>query len=125
MPKFQSDEFFNELVAALSADPKWTESTKGIKTSMLFNVTDTGSSHLLTVDQGVTSVQTAPQGATAEFSFEGTYDAWTKVAKGEVDIQSAVLKGQLKFKGSITKILMYRDRFMLIADLMKNVQKEY
>lgn len=125
MAKFLSDEFFKELVAALSADPKWAESTKGIKTSILMNVSDAGSSHLLSVDQGVTSVQAAQQGATAEFLFEGTYDSWTRVAKGEMDMQSAVLKGQLKFKGSITKILMYRDRFMLIADLMKNVQKDY
>lgn len=125
MAKLLSDEFLKELVAALSADPKWAESTKGIKTSILMNVSDAGSSHLLSVDQGVTSVQAAQQGATAEFLFEGTYDSWTRVAKGEMDMQSAVLKGQLKFKGSITKILMYRDRFMLIADLMKNVQKDY
>jgi putative sterol carrier protein len=125
LAKFLSSEFFIELVAALSADPKWAESTKGIKTSILMTVTDTGSGHMLSVDQGVTSVQDAQQGATAEFSFEGTYDAWTKVAKGEMDLQSAVLKGQLKFRGSITKILMYRDRFMLIADLIKNIQKDY
>lgn len=125
MAKFLSDEFFKELVAALSVDPKWAESTKGIKTSILMNVSDAGSSHLLSVDQGVTSVQAAQQGATAEFLFEGTYDSWTRVAKGEMDMQSAVLKGQLKFKGSITKILMYRDRFMLIADVIKNVPKDY
>jgi putative sterol carrier protein len=46
------------------------------------------------------------------------------VARGEVDLQSAVLKGQLKFKGSITKILMYRDRFIRVADLMKQIQTE-
>jgi putative sterol carrier protein len=125
MSKFMSGEFFTELVAALSADPKWAEGTKGIKTSILMGVTDAGSSYLLTVDQGSTSVQPSPQGATPEFSFEGTYDAWSKVAKGEVDLQSAVMKGQLKFKGSITKILMYRDRFMRIADVMKGIQKEY
>ena len=125
MAKFLSTEFFNELVAALSADEKWKESTKGIKTSILMTVTDTGSSHLLAVDQAVTSVQPSPQGASPEFSFEGTYDAWSKVAKGEMDMQSAVLKGQLKFKGSITKILMYRDRFMRIADVMNSVPKEF
>ena len=125
MSKFLSNEFFNELVAALSADEKWAESTKGMKTSMLMVVTDPASSYLLTVSDGVTSVQASPQGVTPEFTFEGTYDAWSRVAKGEMDMQSAVLKGQLMFKASITKILMYRDRFMRIAEVMKTTRKEF
>ena len=125
MAKFMSAEFLGDLVANLSADPRWMESTKGIKTSIQMTVTDVRSSFLLTVDQGATSVQPLPQGASPEFAFEGNYDAWSRVAKGELDMQSAVLKGQLKFKGSITKILMYRDRFMRIADVMKGIPKEY
>jgi putative sterol carrier protein len=61
----------------------------------------------------------------AEFTFEGTYDSWTKVARGEVDMQSAVLKGLLRFKGSITKILTYRDRFMRIAEMLKGQANEF
>jgi putative sterol carrier protein len=125
MPKFLSDEFFGELQNALASDPKWTESTSGVKTTILFGVSDTGSNFMISVDGGATKIQKTEKGATAEFSFEGTYDAWTKVAKGELDMQSAVLKGQLKFKGSITKILMYRDRFMRIADVLKGLPKDY
>jgi hypothetical protein len=36
-----------------------------------------------------------------------------------------VLKGQLRFKGSITKILMYRDRFIRVAEVMSDVPKEF
>ena len=125
MAKFFSEEFFGELQTALSADPKWTQATSGVKTTILLGVTDTGSNHLISVDGGATTIQSAEAGAAAEFTFEGTYDAWTKVAKGELDMQSAVLKGQLKFKGSITKILMYRDRFMQIAEVLKGLPKEY
>ncbi len=125
MAKFLSDDFYAELQTALTGDAQWVESTKGVKTSVLLGVKDTGSSHLIGVDGGVTTIQKVEPGAAAEFSFEGTYDAWVKVAKGEMDMQSAVLKGQLKFKGSITKILMYRDRFLRIAELLKGVQKEF
>ena len=125
MSKFLSDEFFNDLQRALSGDAKWTESTMGVKTTILMKATGTGEGHLLSVNEGTTSIQRAQEGTTAEFSFEGSYDAWSKVAKGEMDMQSAVLKGQLKFEGSITKILMYRDRFMRIAELMKDIQKEF
>jgi len=125
LAKFLSDEFFSEVQTALAGDQKWNETTKGIKTTILLSVSDAGTSHVLSVEGGVTSIRKAEQGAPAEFSFEGNYEAWTKVVKGEMDLQSAVLKGQLKFRGSITKILMYRDRFLRVAEIMKTVPKDF
>jgi putative sterol carrier protein len=125
MAKYMSDEYFAQVQAALSQDPKWAESSKNFKSSIAINVTDIGQNYLLTVENGTTALQKAAPGAAAEFSLDGTYDAWSKVAKGEVDIQSAVLKGQLKFKGSLTKVLLYRDRFNRVAEIMRDVPKEF
>ena len=125
MAKFLSDEYFSEFQSVLAQDQKWADSTKSVKTSVAFGVTDTGQYYVLTVENGTTSLQKAAQGAQAEFSFDGTYDAWTKVVRGEVDIQSAVLNGLLRFRGSITKILMYRDRFVRMAELMRDLPKEF
>ncbi len=125
MAKYLSDEYISQVQSALAQDPKWTESTKNFRTSIAFNVTDTGQNYMLSVENGVTTFQRVAPGAGAEFSFDGSYDAWSKVARGEVDIQSAVLKGQLKFKGSLTKILMYKDRFIRVAEIMRDVPKEF
>ena len=125
MAKFLSDEYFGQLQSALAVDPKWTESTKTVKTSIAFNVTDIGQNYVLSVDNGTTTLQKVAPGTPAEFSFDGVYDTWCKVVKGEMDFQSAVLKGQLRFKGSITKILMYRDRFTRVAEMMRDVPKEF
>jgi len=125
MSKFLSDDYFGQLQGLLAADQKWAEGAKGLRTSISFNATDIGQFFVLAVDNGVSTVQKASPGTQAEFSFEGTYESWAKVARGEVDLQAAVLKGQLRFKGSITKILMYRERFMRIAELMKQVQTEF
>jgi len=125
MAKYLSDEYFSQVQTALAQDTKWVESTKNFKTSIGFGVTDTGQYYVVNVDNGVTNLQKAAPGAPAEFFFEGPYDAWTKVQKGEVDIQSAVLKGQLKFKGSITKIMMYRDKLNRVADVMKGIPVEF
>jgi putative sterol carrier protein len=125
MAKFLSDDYFGQLQSMLAGDQKWAEGTKGVRTSIAFNATDIGQFFVLGVDNGVSTVQKAAPGAQAEFTFEGTYESWAKVAKGEVDLQAAVLKGQLRFKGSITKILMYRDRFMRVADMMKQIQTEF
>jgi putative sterol carrier protein len=125
MAKYMSDEYISQVQAALSQDPKWLESTRSFKTSIAFNVTDIDQNFLMSVENGATTFQKVAPGTSAEFSLDGTYDAWCKVAKGEVDLQSAVLKGQLKFKGSLTKILMYRDRFMRVAEIMKDTPKEF
>ncbi len=125
MAKYLSDEYFAQVQAALSQDPKWSESTKNFKTSILLGVTDQGQSFLLSVDNGVTTLQKAAPGATAEFSFDGSYDSWCKVARKEVDLQAAVLKGQMKFRGSLTKVLMYKDRLTRVADVMGEVPKEF
>jgi len=125
LPKFLSDEYFKSLETALVGDKTWNDSIKGLKTSILMGVTDGGQYYLLSVEGGNTTLQKSAADAQAEFSFDGTYDAWTKIAKGELDLQSAVLKGQLRFKGSIMKILTYRDRFMRIGDLIKESPKEF
>ena len=125
MAKFLSDEYFAQLQSALSQDPKWSESTRTVKTSIAFNATDVGQNYVLAVENGATTLQKVAPGTPAEFSFDGTYDTWCKVVRGEMDLQSAVLKGQLRFKGSLTKILMYRDRFIRVAELMRDVPKEF
>jgi putative sterol carrier protein len=125
MAKYMSDEYFAQVQAALSQDQRWLESTRSLKTSVAFGVTDAGENYMLNVENGSSTIQRVAPGAPAEFSLEGTYDSWCKVAKGEVDIQSAVLKGELKFKGSLTKVLMNKDRFIRVAEVMRDVPKEF
>jgi len=125
MVKYLSDEYFSLVQSALSQDLKWSESTKTLKTSIAINVTDIGQNYMLGVENGTTTLQKVSPGTTSEFSLDGNYESWCKVAKGEVDIQSAVLKGQLRFKGSLTKVLMYRDRFIRVAEIMREVPKEF
>jgi len=125
MSKFLSAEYFTQVQAALTQDQRWLESTKTLKTSIAFNVTDGGQNFVLAVDNGVTTLQKAAAGTSTEFSFDGTYEAWSKVVKGDIDIQSAVLRGQLKFKGSLTKILLYKDRLTRVAEIMRDTPKEF
>ena len=125
MAKYLSDEYFSQVLTALTQDTKWAESTKSLKTSVALSVTDVGQNYLLGVDNGTTTLQKAAPGTPADFTFEGTYEAWCRIGRGEIDLQSAVLKGQMKFKGSLVKILALRDRLNRVADVMKDVPKEF
>jgi len=122
--KFFTEDYFKEIEQKLATDPKWLQDTKGVKTTILLGVTDQASYFLLRVEEGVSSISKVDSGTTAEFAFEGLYEVWTKIARGEVDLQSAVLKGMLKFRGSITKILFYKDRFLRIAEIIRSVPLE-
>ncbi len=124
MAKYFSEEFFTEIDGRLAGDPTWQQATKGVKSTIKLTATDQALSYLITIEEGVTRIAKTDGNAQAEFSFEGTYEAWTKIAKGELDLQAAVLKGQLRFRGSITKILFYKDRFVRIADVIKSVPVE-
>lgn len=127
MVKFFSADYFNQLQQSLASDQKWQDNTKGIKTSMKLSSADSGNTatYVIKVEDGKTMISPTDSSAQAEFSFEGSYDTWTKLAKGEVEFQSAVLKGLLKFKGSITKILVYKDRFLRIAEVMRSIPVEF
>ena len=124
MVKFFTEEYFKEIEQRLVADQRWIQDTKGVKTTILLGATDQPAYFLLRVEEGVTSITKTEPGSSTEFSFEGLYEVWTRVAKGELDFQSAVLKGMLKFKGSITKILFYKDRFVRIAEVIRSVPLE-
>jgi len=125
MAKYLSDEYFSQVLTALTQDTKWAESTKSLKTSVAMNVTDISQNYLLGVDNGTTSLQKAAPGTVADFTFEGTYESWCKIGRGEIDLQSAVLKGQMKFKGSLVKILALRDKLNRVAEVMTQVPKEF
>jgi len=125
MSKYFSEEFFKEVETGLAADAAWQQATKGVKSTIKLGATDQGLSYLVTIEDGRTTIGKTDGTVQAEFAFEGSYESWTKVGKGEVDLQQAVLKGMLKFTGSITKILFYKDRFVRMADVMKSIPVEF
>ncbi len=125
MAKFLSEEYFKELESRLNTDQKWLEGTKNLKTSILLTSTDQNGSFFVGVESGRTTIRKVEPSTQAEFTFEGPYEVWMKLGKGEIDFQTAVLKGSLRFRGSITKILFYKDRFLRMADVIKDVPKEF
>ncbi len=127
MVKYFSAEFFAQLQDALANDPKWQEDTKGLKTSIKLTSTDRASPRATSSRsrRGRRPSRRPSRARRRSSRSRGPTRRGRKVAKGEVDFQSAVLKGQLKFKGSITKILFYKDRFMRIAEVIRSVPVEF
>ena len=60
-----------------------------------------------------------------DYTLAGPYEVWTKLNKGEMDAQSALMTRQLPFKGNMSAIIRYSKAFLRLFELMKTIPVEY
>lgn len=108
--QFWSKEFFDEAVARLGQDEKMKSAVKGISTSILAVCADRSPSFLIGVKDGSITVREAPSAESAEFRFTAPLEEWANIIQNGLKIQSEVVKGRVKFGGSLPKMLLYLSR---------------
>ena len=108
--KFFTIEFFKALVDQLSRDASLTKLTKGMKTTLLLGCTGKDSAFLITVLDEHLDVSEVSADEKAEFKFTVSYERWERIARGEAKMQGDVLSGRIKFRGSMTRMLLYVNR---------------
>ena len=108
--KFFTNEFFHSLVDQLSRDASLTKLTKGMKTTLLLGCTGEDSAFLITVLDEHLDVSEVSADEKAEFRFTAPYERWERIARGEAKMQGDVLSGRIRFRGSMTKMLLYVNR---------------
>lgn len=107
MIPFWSEEFFEKTVVLLNSDEKLCKVFKGMNTTIIAECTDKEAAFFLIVKDGVINSVKDNAGEKAEFRFSAPYDLWVKIAKGEEKVQSQVVKGKIKFRGSMPKMMLY------------------
>ena len=107
---FFTIEFFEALVDQLWSDASLTKLTKGMKTTLLFGCTGKDSAFLITVLHEHLDLSEVSADEKAEFRFTAPYERWERIARGEAKIQGDVLSGRIRFRGSMTKMLLYVNR---------------
>jgi len=117
--------FFTELAAGLNADPEWQKKAGSMTVKLVLTVTDRGSSHLLDVQGGRVTASETTADSPADFKFEGPYDAWVTLGKGEKDFQSLVMAGKLKFRGSMPKVMGMMGQLNRVTFLAQQLPKEF
>src|SRR5919197_2142499 len=105
MVAYFTKAFFDEVANRLNADPQWSKKTATLATKIMLTCADRGRSFVIAVLNGFVSASDSAADAPADFKFEGTYDAWSQLGKGEKDLQSLVLGGKIRFRGSMPKIM--------------------
>src|SRR2546428_1517191 len=125
MVRYFTKAFFDELAGRLNADPEWGKKAAAIAAKIVLTCTDRNASFLLDIQGGRVAVHDVAPEVPADFKFEGTYEAWTQLGKGEKDFQGLVLGGKIRFRGSMPKVMALMGPLSRITQLAQQVPKEF
>ncbi len=125
MVQYFSKEFFDELAVALNADAEWLKKASSSSVKSVITITDRAKSFLLDVAAGKVSVSEAPPDVPADFKFDGPYDSWTILGRGEKDFQSLVMAGKVKFRGSMPKVMGLMPAWNRLIKVAQQLPKEF
>jgi len=125
MTRYFTREFFDEVVNRLNADPEWSKKAAAITAKVVLTCIDRNASFLFDVANGKVSSSEVAAEVPADFKFEGSYDAWTQLGKGEKDFQSLVMGGKIRFRGSMPKIMALMGFLTRITVVARDVPKVF
>ena len=124
MVQFFSDAYFVELASPLRKDPEWMKGASKVNAKLMMTVTDRNEAHLLDVQAGSVSVRAAKPDEPADFKFEGAYDTWARLGKERKDLNSLVLQGKIRFRGSLAKLIPLQGVLVRIEAVARDIPVE-
>ena len=119
--QYFSPEYFEELGKRLNADAEWMKKAASLTVKLTLTVTDRTTSYMLEIVNGVVTARKAAAEDPADFKFEGPYDIWAKIARGQTDFNTAVITGKMKFKGSLPKIMGIQPQVLRLTAVAKAI----
>ena len=125
MVQFFSTAYFEELAWRLNKDPEWAKGASKITTKLMMTVTDRGQAHLFDIHSGRVAVRDAQPDEPADFKFDGPYEQWARLGKEKKDLNSLVLQGKIKFRGSLAKLLPMQSVFVRIEAVAREIPAEF
>jgi hypothetical protein len=129
LTQFWSKEFFEEAGSRLNRDQDLAKVFTGINTTILAGCSDRDEAFLIRVVGGKISSEQAGLEEKAEFRFTAPYEKWVSIAKGEEKVQMEVVKGGIKFRGSMPKMLLYLGKVVRmekkVLRLIREMELEY
>jgi putative sterol carrier protein len=125
MTRYFTKDFFDEVANRLNADAEWGKKAASVTAKVVLTCVDRKASFLLNVQGGRVTSSEVPSDVPADFKFEGNYDAWVQLGRGEKDFQSLVMAGKIRFRGSMPKIMALMGALTRITLVAQTVPKEF
>lgn len=125
MIQFYTKEFFEEIARRLNADAEWGKSVAGKTFRMMCTASDKKRSFLITVTQGKVATSEAGPEARADYRFEGRYEAWMSLCKGEAEMDRLIQQGKIRLAGSMSDLMGFMGPLNKIVLTARSFPKEF
>ncbi len=128
MVQYLGLDYWKKVNEIANSDEEFRIKTKGFTASFTYGVTDKPElpKIYMKFDDGeVVEVRELVAEEKTDYTLAGPYEVWTKLNKGEMDAQSALMTRQLPFKGNMSAIIRYSKAFLRLFELMKTIPVEY
>jgi putative sterol carrier protein len=128
MVQYLGLDYWKKVKDIANDDEEFRIKTKGFTASFTYGVTDKPELpkiYMMFNDGEVVEVRELAAEEKTDYTLEGPYEVWTKLNKGEMDAQSALMTRQLPFKGNMSAIIRYSKAFLRLFELMQTIPVEY
>ncbi|MBD3172861.1 hypothetical protein GF326_10350 [Candidatus Bathyarchaeota archaeon] len=128
MVQYLGLEYWKKVKEIANNDEEFRIKTKGFTASFTFRVTDKPELpevYMRFEDGEVIEVRELAEGEKTDYTLEGPYEVWTKLNKGEMDAQTALMTRQLPFKGNMSAIIRYSKAFLRLFEVMQTIPVDY
>lgn len=128
MVQYLGLEYWKKCKKVANDDEEFRIKTKMFNATFTYGVTDNDAvpDIYMKFDDGeVMEVRELEEGEKTDYTLAGPYEIWTKLNKGELDAQSALMTRQLPFKGNMSSIIRYSKAFLRLFELMQTIPVDY
>jgi putative sterol carrier protein len=105
MIQFYTKEFFGEIAKRLNSDSEWAKTMAGHDMRIVCSAVDRKRSFLIAVKKGAVSTSEAGPETPADYRFEGKYEAWMQLCKGEAEMDHLIQQGKIRLAGSMADVM--------------------
>lgn len=125
MIQFYTKEFFEELARRLNTDAEWKQVMTGHDMRMICSALDKKRAFLIAVTGGKVSTSEATETTAADYRFEGRYDTWVRLCKGEAEMDRLIEKGKIRFAGRLPDVMGLMGPLNRIVMTARSFEKTY
>lgn len=125
MIQFYTKEFFEELARRLNADAEWGKAMSSKTFRMVCSASDKKRSFLIAVAQGKVATSEASAETKADYHFEGRYESWVSLCKGEAEMERLIQQGKIRLAGSMSDVMGLMGPLNRIVLTARSFPKEF
>lgn len=125
MIQFYTKDFFGEIAKRLNADSEWSKTMAGHNMRIVCSAVDKKRSFLIAVMGGVVSTAEAGPETRADYRFEGKYETWMALCKGEAEMDRLIQQGKIRLAGKMSDVMGLMGPLNRIVLTARSFPKEF